>query len=243
MRLHPSADVVGLSPCGSGSLTRAPTYPDDLRTSHILSSRLGAGRSPGVVRGPDPVGPGSGRCHPAAAFRQVLRSLCLGDLGPGRLLPGVPTAPTMRPNGRRGRRTSEMVRIAKERIDDLFALAEEEAFEHRSYLPDRYVELARKVGMRYNVRLLPEYAELYCRGCSSFWVEGRTVRTRLRGGRRVRTCLVCGRLRRVPTRRRAGEHERSWGERIPPPVEEGALTDPVAEPYARTFKEPGTEDE
>jgi RNase P subunit RPR2 len=52
--------------------------------------------------------------------------------------------------------------------------------------------------MRYNVRLMPEYRELYCRGCSSYWVEGRTVRTRLRSGRRVRTCLVCGRTRRVP---------------------------------------------
>ncbi len=41
-----------------------------------------------------------------------------------------------------------------------------------------------------------EYRELYCRGCSAYWVEGRTVRTRLRGTGRVRTCLACGRSRR-----------------------------------------------
>jgi len=90
-----------------------------------------------------------------------------------------------------------MVRVAHERISDLFALAEVEARRRDPVLPDRYVRLARRIGMRYNVRLLPEFREVYCRGCSCFWVEGRTVRTRIRSGRRVRTCLVCGRTRRV----------------------------------------------
>jgi len=93
-----------------------------------------------------------------------------------------------------------MVRIAHERIDDLFALAAREARGDRPELANRYVELARRVGTRYNVRLPPEYRELYCRGCSTFWVEGRTVRTRLRAGHRVRTCLACGRERRTATR-------------------------------------------
>jgi ribonuclease P protein subunit RPR2 len=99
--------------------------------------------------------------------------------------------------GRRGRRTAGMVRIARERISTLFALAEREATSGRGELADRYVTIARRVGTRYNVRVLPEYRELYCRGCSSFWVEGRTVRTRLRSGHRVRTCLSCGRERRI----------------------------------------------
>jgi ribonuclease P protein subunit RPR2 len=90
-----------------------------------------------------------------------------------------------------------MVRIARERISTLFALAEREAATGHGELADRYVTVARRVGTRYNVRLLPEYRELYCRGCSTFWVEGRTVRTRLRSGRRVRTCLRCGRERRT----------------------------------------------
>jgi ribonuclease P protein subunit RPR2 len=100
-----------------------------------------------------------------------------------------------------------MVRIAHERIADLFALAQREARRQDGRLADRYVQLARRVGTRYNVRLPAEYRELYCRGCSSYWVEGRTVRTRLRGNRRVRTCLGCGRSRRVPlaTRRRSAD--------------------------------------
>ncbi len=90
-----------------------------------------------------------------------------------------------------------MVRIAGERIADLFALAESESARPHPELANRYVVLARKIGMRYNVRLLPEYRELYCRRCSAFWVEGRNVRTRLRAGVRVRTCLACGRERRT----------------------------------------------
>ncbi len=93
-----------------------------------------------------------------------------------------------------------MLRVAHERISVLFALAGSEASAGHYALSDRYVALARRIGTRYNVRLVPEYRELYCRGCSAFWVEGRTVRTRLRQGRRVRACLRCGRLRRVPIR-------------------------------------------
>ncbi len=93
-----------------------------------------------------------------------------------------------------------MIWAARERVGDLFALAEREASRPGSALSDRYVRLARRVGMRYNVRLLPELREVYCRGCSVYWVEGRTVRTRLRAGRRTRTCLVCGRRRRTRLR-------------------------------------------
>ncbi len=136
-----------------------------------------------------------------------------------------------------------MVRIAKERVDDLFALAEEEAVDRESSLPTRYVRLARKVGMRYNVRLLPEYAELYCRGCSTYWVEGRTVRTRLRSGMRTRVCLACGRRRRLPFHRKRGVPAGRWEPARGVPLEEGALTGPVAEPYARGFPEPGSEED
>lgn len=90
-----------------------------------------------------------------------------------------------------------MIRVAGERVSDLFGLAEAESLRRPDGLANRYVALARKVGMRYNVRLLREYRELYCRGCSTYWVEGRTVRTRLRSRHRVKTCLVCGRARRV----------------------------------------------
>ncbi|MGI0132007.1 MAG: ribonuclease P protein component 4 [Thermoplasmata archaeon] len=114
--------------------------------------------------------------------------------------------PTSARRGRRGRRTATMIRIAGERVQDLFGLAEAESHRPDGPLPHQYVALARKIGMRYNVRLAHELRDLYCRGCSVYWVEGRTVRTRLRLGRRVRTCLRCGRVRRVPLRRGHARH-------------------------------------
>lgn len=117
-----------------------------------------------------------------------------------------------------------MVRIARERILDLFELARREAFEGDPLLADRYVALAREVGARYNVRFLPEYRDLYCRGCSAYWVEGRTVRTRLRSGRRVQTCLRCGRVRRtVRGPRPLGTARRPIDERRLASSEQGAL--------------------
>ena len=136
----------------------------------------------------------------------------------------------MRRTGRRGRRTGAMVRIARQRVTDLFALAEREARGQRLDLADRYVTLARRIGMRYNVRLGREYRELYCRACSAYWVEGRTVRTRLRSGVRVRTCLRCGRQRRMPSRDSLRPSARLGR---PPPREirrdEGALAIPVGD--------------
>jgi ribonuclease P protein subunit RPR2 len=125
-----------------------------------------------------------------------------------------------------------MVRIAHERIDDLFALAEREARGDHPELADRYVTLARRIGARYNVRLLPEYRELYCRGCSVYWVEGRTVRTRLRSGRRVRTCLACGRERRTRIGRPPlGAPGRLPGGPAPVPRDEAVVV--VVEPERR----------
>ncbi|HXW66516.1 MAG TPA: ribonuclease P [Thermoplasmata archaeon] len=119
-----------------------------------------------------------------------------------------------------------MVRIARERVTTLFALADSEASAGRPALADRYVRLARRIGTRYNVRLLPEFRELYCRGCSTYWIEGRTVRTRLRAGRRVRTCLACGRARR--TRLRGPVRAPSGALEVGPPTatpDEPALVD------------------
>ena len=122
-----------------------------------------------------------------------------------------------------------MVRIAHRRVSDLFTLAERESSAGHAELADRYVALARRIGMRYNVRLLGEFRDLYCRACSAFWVEGRTVRTRLRSGHRVRTCLRCGHRRRTLARGsapRASFHEPSSRE---VPRDEGALVIPVAD--------------
>jgi len=136
-----------------------------------------------------------------------------------------------------------MVRVARARISDLFSLAEREAMGGHPELADRYVVLARRIGMRYNVRLPVEYRELYCRGCSAFWIEGRTVRTRIRENRRVRTCLRCGRKRRTGIRRPArASGGGPWTTANPAQREEGALAVFLPEEGGETTEEESEEE-
>lgn len=218
----------------SGGDTAIPSY-------RILSSGL----APGGVRARRVRGARSparlSRTDSGASRGEVLHSVPNDHQSSRGLLPRMPATPAVRRAGRKGRRTGAMVRIARERVSDLFALAERESLGRQPELADRYVALARRIGMRYNVRLLREYRELYCRACSTFWVEGRTVRTRLRNGRRVRTCLKCGRRRRtlvrIPT---LSSHPPPGGPREAP-RDEGTLSGPVTEDADLTEEE--TEDE
>lgn len=98
----------------------------------------------------------------------------------------------------RGRRTKQMVEIAGERIELLYREADKAALGGRMDLADRYVELARNVGMRYNVRVPPPLRRKSCRACYRYLLPGTTSRTRLRRGRLVITCLRCGHITRIP---------------------------------------------
>lgn len=199
MRVHLAAG--GYCPSRAPASHRRPAASRPTARARVRApaARCGDARR---GRGTVPVARPAGRDRTDAGspVGKVLRPVPHLDRAAGRLLPGMPVPPAVRRGGRRGRRTAVMVRIARERIADLFALAEREATRGDRRLAGRYVALARRIGMRYNVRLLAEYRELYCRGCSAFWIDGRTVRTRLRLGRRSRTCLVCGRTRRVRIR-------------------------------------------
>jgi ribonuclease P protein subunit RPR2 len=135
-----------------------------------------------------------------------------------------------------------MVRIARERIADLFALAERESGRPDARLANRYVQLARRVGTRYNIRLPTEYRELYCRGCSTYWVEGRTVRTRLRGGLRVRTCLVCGRARRSPLGRARPLVPLPDGFSSETPRDQEILVGPISDEEDESAEDDGSEE-
>jgi ribonuclease P protein subunit RPR2 len=102
----------------------------------------------------------------------------------------------------RGRRTKEMVQVARERIDLLMAEADRAALSGRIELADRYVELARRVGMRYNVRVPTAHKRKYCRGCYGYLLPSVTSRTRFQRGKVVTTCLRCGHVVRVPLEER-----------------------------------------
>lgn len=109
--------------------------------------------------------------------------------------------------GRRGRRTAGMVRIARERIEILFELAEKEALNGHQERANRYVELARKIGMRYNVRIPEKYRMFYCRKCNSFLIAGKNAEYRLNRGKITVKCLNCGSIYRHPYLKEKGKQE------------------------------------
>jgi len=87
--------------------------------------------------------------------------------------------------------------MAYERILRLFELADMEFRKHPER-SDRYVQLARRIGMRYRVRMPPELKHRICRHCHSYLVQGATARTRLQGTHISTTCLACGKQMRRP---------------------------------------------
>lgn len=89
-------------------------------------------------------------------------------------------------------------RIALERIDTLFQLAEKEALKGNWNRTNRYVELARIIGKRHNVSVGPPHRQRFCRSCHTFLLPPVTARVRMRQGRIVYTCIKCGRVMRFP---------------------------------------------
>ena len=104
-----------------------------------------------------------------------------------------------RRRGRVGRRTKDMVDIGKERIKILLTLAEREALQNRNEVrARRYVMLARKIAMRYNIRIEKSFKHKICRKCNSFLITSSGCRIRFQGGKIIKYCKTCGRITRMP---------------------------------------------
>jgi ribonuclease P protein subunit RPR2 len=104
-----------------------------------------------------------------------------------------------RPRGRTGRRTKEMIAIAKDRIDILMDLAKEEAVSKKNpQRAMRYVQHARNLGMKYNIRIDRKDRNHFCRTCNSYLGPTLTSRVRCQNGRIIIHCKNCGRVKRIP---------------------------------------------
>ncbi len=88
-------------------------------------------------------------------------------------------------------------RIAAERIKELFKQADE-AFDKDPELSNRYVGIARKMAMKYRVKIPPNLKRRFCRHCYSYLKQGKTCRTRLNKGKMVYYCLNCKKYTRIP---------------------------------------------
>ncbi len=87
--------------------------------------------------------------------------------------------------------------MAHQRIQRLFELAGHE-FKTHPERSNRYVGLARRIAMRYRVRMPQELKRTVCKHCHAYLVQGVTARTRLQGTHITTTCLSCGKQMRLP---------------------------------------------
>jgi ribonuclease P protein subunit RPR2 len=79
---------------------------------------------------------------------------------------------------RRGNKPDFLLRIVRERIEILFKLAENELKSHPERA-SRYVSLARKLGMKYNVRFPKRLKRKFCKKCGILWIPGYNLKVRL----------------------------------------------------------------
>ncbi|MEM5879198.1 MAG: ribonuclease P protein component 4 [Candidatus Aenigmatarchaeota archaeon] len=87
------------------------------------------------------------------------------------------------------------LKIARERIQILFNLAEKELKQHPER-SKRYIELARKIGLRYNIRLPKELKRKFCKNCNTLLKPGLTCSIRIQNKMIIIKCWNCNKIYR-----------------------------------------------
>lgn len=89
-------------------------------------------------------------------------------------------------------------KIAKKRIEKLFLLAEKNSLKKRYDLADRYVKIARKIQMRYQIRMPKKLKRKFCKHCYRILIPGKTSRVRIQNGKIITYCYHCRKYQRIP---------------------------------------------
>ena len=92
-------------------------------------------------------------------------------------------------------------KIAEERINRLFQIADRRVSEDRddgSELANRYVEIARNIGMKYNISIPENLRRKFCHECKSFLKPGLNCRVRINSKNSAVNyhCKECGKVNR-----------------------------------------------
>ena len=85
--------------------------------------------------------------------------------------------------------------IANERIEILFEEAEA-AFKEHPERSNRYVELARKIGMKAKVKIPKQFKRKFCKHCNAYLKPGVNCKVRNAKGRMIYECLKCRKFMR-----------------------------------------------
>ncbi len=88
-------------------------------------------------------------------------------------------------------------RIAKQRMEELFTLADS-IFGEDIVLANRYVHLARKMAMRYKLRIPRNLKRKFCKHCYVYLRAGVNSRIRVQNGKIIIFCNKCKKFTRIP---------------------------------------------
>ena len=97
------------------------------------------------------------------------------------------------------KKPAQQVKIAKNRIRFLFKHANE-VFKEDSKASDRYVKIARRIAMKYKIRLPSSLKKRFCKHCHRFLVPGVNARVRLHKHRLIYYCFGCKHYMRHPVK-------------------------------------------
>ena len=85
---------------------------------------------------------------------------------------------------------AQQVNIAKKRIRFLFQEAKD-VFKENSKLSDKYVKLARRISMKYKIKLPSALKKKFCKHCHKYLVPGVNCRVRIHKHRIIYYCFGC----------------------------------------------------
>ena len=105
--------------------------------------------------------------------------------------------------------------IASQRMEVLFDLAGKEVLDGNLKRADRYIELARNIGMKYNVRIPKVHKRSFCKYCYHYLLPGTTSGVRLKSNqhRVAIRCFNCGKTMFFPYVREIKERRRERGQK------------------------------
>lgn len=100
--------------------------------------------------------------------------------------------------------------IGLQRIERLMTLAAEAVKEGKPERARRYVDLARRIGMKTRTGIPKEFR--YCHECLMPQIAGISCTVRLNNGKVSITCTECGAVRRLPYRKEQ-KHDRETSQK------------------------------
>ena len=95
------------------------------------------------------------------------------------------------------KKPNDQIKIANKHIEELFSQADK-MFSEDPSLSDRYIDLARKIAMKFKISLKSEYKRKFCKHYYTYLMPGVNSRVRTQNGKLVYSCFNCKKFSRFP---------------------------------------------